>query len=386
MIDSIDVAVSGLRSYEKGLHTISNNTANINTPGFKSSSQQFADLLSPRDGRTESSGFGVRTLGPKLNFQQGSLQSTGNDLDLAVDGQGLFTLRASDGSVRYTRAGQFRFNNDGVLVSNISDQSVLALDAGGSLTEISIAGFKSNPAHATATVQFSGNLSSAVTTFTVTGITVIDAAGTSHTLSARLDAVPATPNSWTVTVLDGSSTVGTGTIAFVNGQPDLAQSRVTVNYTPPGLAAMPVVLDFSTNVTSSGTGTTSSLAVASQDGFAAGGLTKTTFDTEGALVLSYANGQTVHGPRLALGRFNSLDAIEPIGDNEFIVKDSRAWQFGVAGEQGFGSIQAGSIEASNVDLSQQFSDLVIMQRGYQACSQIVSTASDMLSELFGLRK
>jgi flagellar hook protein FlgE len=117
-----------------------------------------------------------------------------------------------------------------------------------------------------------------------------------------------------------------------------------------------------------------------------GGLTKVTFDATGVLLLAYSNGQTVRGPRLALGRFNSQDAIGSLGNNEFEVLDGKAWQIGVAEEQGFGSVRAGMIEMSNVALSQQFSDLVIMQRGYQACSQIVSTANDMLNELFAMRK
>lgn len=392
MIDTIYVAMSGLHGYEQGLRTISNNTANINTPGFKSSSLQFADMFSTHNGvagggsNTGQLGFGLNTLGTALNFNQGQLQSTGNDLDLAVDGQGLFSLRTADGGVRYTRDGQFKFNADGVLVSSTSGNAVLARDGTGSLAQISIANLKGNPAKATATVLFSGNLSSAATTHTVGGITVIDGAGTSYTLSARLDAVVGTPGSWTVTLLNGAATVGTGTIAFISGQPDPAQSRVAVTFNPVGQAPVPLSLDFSRNVTSSGTGTTSTLAMASQDGFGPGGLTKATFDAAGVLLLSYSNGQTVRGARLALGRFNSQDAIGAVGNNEFEVKDGRAWQNGAAEEQGFGSVRAGMVEISNVDLSQQFSDLVIMQRGYQACSQIVSTANDMMSELFAMRK
>ncbi len=126
--------------------------------------------------------------------------------------------------------------------------------------------------------------------------------------------------------------------------------------------------------------------MASQDGYGPGGLTKVTFDAAGFLQMSYSNGQVVRGPRLALGRFNSPDAVGSLGNNEFEVKDGAGWQTGAAGEQGFGSVRAGMVEMSNVALSQQFSDLVIMQRGYQACSQIVSTANDMLNELFAMRK
>jgi len=183
-----------------------------------------------------------------------------------------------------------------------------------------------------------------------------------------------------------ATVVGTGTIAFINGQPDPARSKVAVTFNPSGQAPVPLTLDFSTNVTSSGTSTISTLSMASQDGFGPGGLTKATFDAAGVLVLSYSNGQTVRGPRLALGRFSSPDAIASAGQNEFEVTDGRAWQSGAAGEQGFGNVRAGMVEISNVDLSQQFSNLVIMQRGYQASSQIISTANDMLTELFAIRK
>lgn len=393
MIDTIYVAMSGLHGYEQGLRTIANNTANLNTPGFKSSSLQFADMFSSSNGYAASGsvgqgqfGFGLNTVGTALNFKQGQLQTTGNELDLAVDGQGLFSLRAADGSVRYTRDGQFKFNTDGVLVSSTTGEAVLAFDGSGSLAQISIANLKGNPASATGKILFSGNLSSAVSTFTVGGITVVDGAGTSHTLAARLDAVVGSPGSWAVTVLDGTTVVGTGTLAFVNGKPDPANSRVAVTFNPPGQAPVPLSLDFSGNVTSSGSTTASTLSMASQNGFGPGGLTRVTFDEAGVLLLSYSNGQTVRGARLALGRFSSQDSIGSIGDNEFEVKDGRAWQSGAAQEQGFGAVRAGMVEMSNVDLSQQFSDLVIMQRGYQACSQIVSTANDMLTELFAMRK
>ena len=389
MINSIYIAMSGLNGYEQGLRTIADNTANINTPGYKSSSQPFANMVAGGNGSgTGQVGYGLQTLGPVLNFQQGQLQTTGNDLDLAIDGQGLFTLKAADGSLRYTRDGQFKFNTDGVLVSSTTGEEVLGMDENGLVGPITITNFKVNTAKATATVNFSGNLSTAVNTHTITGVTVFDAAGTSYTMSVKLDKVVGSPNNWTVTLQDSTgAAVGTpGTIAFINGVPDPANSKVAVTYTPPNQAAVALSLDFSTNVTSSGTSTFSSLAMATQDGYAPGGLTRATFDATGVLVLTYSNGQTVKGSRLLLGSFNSVDAIASAGDNEFEVKDGRAWQSGTAGALGFGSVRAGMVEMSNVDLSQQFSELVIMQRGYQASSQIISTANDMLTELFGITK
>jgi flagellar hook protein FlgE len=392
MIDAIFIAMTGLHGYETGLRVISNDTANLNTPGYKNSSLLFSDLFYSSGylggGGSEAYGqygYGLETLGTVLSFDQGQLQSTGNNLDLAVDGLGLFMLRDDAGHIHYTRDGQFKFNSEGFLVSTTTGEQVMAVDASGNLAPITIANLKTDPATATSIVTFSGNLSSTATTDTVGNVTVIDKVGTSHTLQVKLDAVAGTPGSWNVALLDGTTTVGTGTIAFINGQPDPAKSKVSITYTPSGQSDVPLTLDFSSNVTSFDSGSRSTLAVASQDGFGAGDLVSTAFDASGTLQLTYSNGQVVKGSRLALGRFSSQDAISPVGDNEFEVTDAQAWQTGVAGEQGFGTVRSGMIEASNVDLSQEFSELVIMQRGYQASSQVISTANDMLTELFGMR-
>jgi flagellar hook protein FlgE len=101
--------------------------------------------------------------------------------------------------------------------------------------------------------------------------------------------------------------------------------------------------------------------------------------------MSYANADKVTGPQLALGRFDTLEAVQQRGDNQFDAVGGLAWHMGVAEAQGFGSVKAGMVELSNVDLSREFSDLVIMQRGYQAASQVIATASEMLQELFSMR-
>jgi flagellar hook protein FlgE len=388
MIDAIYIAVTGLNGYQNGLRVIANNTANLNTPGFKGSSLQFADLFYSNGnlgGGAQAYGFGLSTLGTVFDFRQGQLQSTGNALDLAMDGLGFFVLRDDAGNLHYTRDGQFKFDAEGFLVSTTTGENVMALDEGGNLTAIGVADLRINVPRATATVTFNGNLSSTVATYTAGSVTVIDNSGASHTLSVRFDAVAGTPRSWDVTLLDGTTTVGTGRIAFINGQPDPANSQVSLTYTPAGETPVALTLDFSSGVSSFDSGSRSTLAVASQDGYGAGSLVGVAFDATGVLVLSYSNGQTVNGSRLALGSFNSQDAIGSIGNNEFEVKDGRAWETGVAGERGFGAVRSGMVEVSNVDLSQEFSNLVIMQRGYQACSQVISTANDMLSELFAMK-
>jgi flagellar hook protein FlgE len=389
MLDSIYVAMTGLNGYSQGLRVIANNTANINTPGFKGSTLQFADMFyssgAAADG-TMQVGYGLNTAGTVLNFKQGELSQTGNSLDLAIDGQGLFTLQDANGNLHYTRAGQFTFDSGGVLVSRIDASKVMGLDATGNLVPITLTDLSIAAGKATATVNFAGNLSSSATTQTVSGVTVYDELGGQHTLNLQLtNNGSTTPGEWTVQVFDGATAVGTGTVAFTSGVIDPAKSTVSVTYSPAGVASVPLTLDFSKNVTSFASGSLSSLAVSTQDGFAPGSLTGISFDALGTLVLSYSNGQTVKGSRLALGRFDSLEAVESVGDNQFDATNPLAWHMGKASEGGFGAVRAGMIELSNVDLSREFSDLVIMQRGYQASSQVISTANDMLQELFQMK-
>lgn len=395
MIGSIYVGMSGLNGFSRGLRVIANNTANLNTPGFKSSSLQFSDMFysngGVRGGQYSQLGYGLNSAGTSMSFKQGELRQTGNSLDVAVDGEGLFTLRDKSGRITYSRAGQFDFNKDGVLVSRTTGAKVMGLDAGGSSGEISIAGQNTLAGKVSSFLKFTGNLDSTITTppaapTMVGGLTVIDAAGGSHTLSLKLTNTNATtPGSWQVELMDGTTVVGTGQLIFANGKPTAATAQLSMTYTPAGQAAIPLTLDFSKDVTSFASSTLSSLAFSSTDGYAPAELSSVGFDDTGTLIMTYANGQTVKGSKLLLGRFDTPSAVRSLGDNQFESTDNAAWHTGAAGGA-FGSVRSGYVEMSNVDLSQEFSDLVIMQRGYQASSQIISTANEMLQELFSMKK
>ena len=389
MLDSINVGVTGLLGYQQGLRTIANNTANLNTPGYKSSTLQFTDLFyanASAGARDVQLGHGLDTAGTRLDFTQGDLRQTGNDFDLAVDGEGLFVLKDAQGQTRYTRAGQFGFDGDGVLVNRIDGSKVMGLDGDGRTAEITLDGLRVAPGKATTVARLTGNLSSTSSGQTVNSVKVFDARGQEHSLSLQFTSTNATtPGGWKLEVLDGTTVVATSQIMFADGEPTAATSKFTFNYTPSGGAAQSVTLDFSADVTSFASGSLSTLAMTSQDGYAPGTLSKVTFDAAGTLVASYSNGQTVKGSRLALGRFDSLDAVEPLGGGAFGEAGGIEWTIGSAGGGGFGSVRAGMLEISNVDLSREFSNLVVMQRGYQASSQVISTANDMLQELFGMK-
>lgn len=395
MLDSINIGMTGLNGYAQGLRVIANNTANLNTPGFKSSTQQFADMFSHGGGPGSAGmnaasagqvGNGLTMNGTSLNFKQGEMRQTGNALDLAVNGEGLFTLKDAQGKLHYTRAGQFAFDQSGKLVNRTDGAQVMGMDSANKLSAISLNALRMQSGKPTATVQLSGNLSSTATEQNISGLSLFDAAGVKHDLTLNLKpSGAANPNSWDLTLMEGAVSAGTATLLFSGSAPTAASALVNLTYSPAGQAAQNLTLDFSHNVTSFAAGNASTLEVISQDGFAAGDLSKTSFDASGTLILNYTNGQTVKGMRLALGRFDSSDAIAQTGGNQFDAIDAHAWHSGAAGDGGFGDISSGTLETSNVDLSQAFSELVILQRGYQASSQIISTANDMLQELFAMK-
>ena len=395
MLDSIFIGMSGLVGFSKGLRVISNNLTNMNSPGFKGAQLQFADLFYQQGGvgyrnnlgvQSMEFGTGLNTLATTLNFTQGELQQTGKASDLAIDGEGYFILRNGD-QTRYSRAGQFQFDQDGFLVNQVTGARVAGLDDDGRLIDLSVANLKTNAAKATANVTFSGNISSTASTdVVVDGVVVIDAVGGSHTLKlAFKNNSAATPGAWTVTVTDGGTTVGSGTLQFSGGSMAAGSGKIALTYAPVGVASMPLTLDFTKNVTSFASGNSSTIAMTTQDGYGAGTLTKVAFGQDGLMTASYSNGQNTPGAHLALAQFTANDGLAPVGNNEFISTIEGAAHVGRPQSDGLGAINSGTLEGSNVDMAEEFSNLIVMQRGYQASSHVISTANDMIQELFDMK-
>jgi len=400
MFDSIYVGLTGLLGFSRNLTIIGNNVANLNTPGYKGSQLLFSDLFyrtqfsdSNRDGSNArldiGSGLGTNTT--RLLFAQGELKQTGNDQDVAITGNGFFVLRQGDKTF-YTRAGQFSFDADGYLVSQSQQNARVAALVGGQLQDINILGLRTNGGKATTKVSFSGILDASTTNttpFDVTGIQVFDASGVSHTLTATFtNNSVVVAGSWLVDVNDDKGNVITsGEIRFnTDGTPAVAFNSFDV--TLPGSSNL-VQFFFGDPGSAAGaqslTSSSSSLAVSSQDGFGAGSLTRATFDDSGMLVLTYSNGQTSNVDQLALASFNFLQGLQEAGGNEFVSAAKEEPLLGVAKEGPFGVITGGSLELANVDLASQFSDLIITQRGYQASSQVISTANDMIQSLYDMK-
>lgn len=401
MFTSIYSGMSGLIAFSKGLDVISNNVTNLNTPGFKGSDLIFRDIFyrystlggNGGDSAADQMGSGVLGGGTSLRYAQGDLQATGNTLDAAIDGNGMFILR-SDTGLQYTRAGQFEIDSDGNLVDRVTGARVGGLSGGG-VTDINISGLRIDPAVATSRVSFHNNLSTGSANHTVNGVNVIDSTGAQHALVLTFtNNNSTTPGSWLIDVTDenGASVASDLEIRFQgNGSPQTDFNHVTFTFQPAGAEAQEIDLNFGdpgafTGATSFSAGTTSDLAVASQDGHAAGSLVDVSFDTDGTLKLNYSNGETGIGGRLALAWFDDLQSLHQVADGRFEAPSGANVLIGGPTEDLMGRIVGGNIEVSNVDLTREFTDLIIMQRGYQASSQVISASNEMLQQLLDIGK
>ena len=394
MFSSIYSALTGLLGFSKGLDVISNNVANLNTPGFKSSELEFTDLFyrysqqSGNDANPSQIGQGVDTKSTRMQFAEGQLRDTGNPLDLAVDGNGFLVVNRENKTF-YTRAGQLQFGADGLLVTSAGNH-VMGFE-NGALSEISLDGLRTSAPRATTEVRIGGTLSSNSTTASISSINVFDVAGRSNSLSLLLTRDTSNPLVWAVEVRDATNAVvASGPITFqANGSPAAGSNSISFNFAPTPVAGTTIVLNFGDPGSFSGTtnfsgATTSQIQVQSQNGFGTGSLTQATFDEKGFLKLTYSNGQSATGAQLALAWFDELQQLTQRGDGLFESNADQTPILGTAGDGVMGQIVAKRIELSNVQLAQQFTDLIVLQRGYQASSQITSVSNEMIQQLLDI--
>lgn len=394
MIDAIYLALSGMLGHERGLNVIGNNVSNMNTAGFRGSTVSFADVFigtapnglgaNVRAGWS-SVGGGVDASRSQLDFRSGQTQTTGGDLDLALDGTGYFIVQDANGDIRYTRAGAFEIVDDELRVRG-QTLKVMTRDVGGRLVPVSIKALRLNPARPTTTISFRGNLSPSDPNHTIDSLAIFDADGGKHTLSLSFtrQSTPTTPDvstSWQVSVKEGESEIGTTTIDFRSSNP--ANPLLHATLTPANAAPIDLTFDLiGISGTDFGASVNSDLQVEKQDGFASGTITGQTFDAKGVLKLSYSNGQTADGPRLTLAQIADENGLVQLGDGLFDYRGGQGVTLREAGDDL--QVKSGTLEGSNVDLTQQFGQLILMQRGYQASSQVMSTANEMLQQLFDL--
>jgi flagellar hook protein FlgE len=373
-------SMSGLFSFSQSLDTISNNVSNMNTPGFRGSDSFFENVMD--DDGTEIAGTGIDT-------SEGQIEQTSTDTDVAIQGNGLFILKDSEGNLFYTRDGQFEFNSSGQLVDSVNQYLVQGYSPTGSLGDIDISNLQTLPAQATTTVNMVGNLATASSPETLNA-TIFDAQGTSQVLTITLTSATGTGvtgQTWNVAITDANGdNLGSGKISFdANGSPVAGSNEVTMT-DPLGGASQSVVFNFGTPGSLSGTtdieGEPTTLAAQVQNGNGVVGLSSEAFDTTGTLQLTYANGTISAGPQLALATFPDESQLQEVQGNLYLPPAGQTVQVGRPSSSVFGSIQGSSLEMSNVNITQELADMIVIQQGYQASSRVMTVSSDMLQKLY----
>ena len=391
MLRSLYSGISGLRAHQTMLDVTGNNIANVNTAGFKASSTQFQDTLSQLtqgasapQGESGGSnpaqiGLGVRVAAVTTSFTQGSAQTTGKATDMMISGDGFFVTNRG-GQQYFTRAGSFGLDAAGHLVG--PDGGILQgwmadptgrLNTGAPTTDLVLSQTAMIPARATTGVDVGGNLPSdaAAGTALQRDIQVFNGSGTARTLSL---AFTRTAAGWDVAATDASGATGSGTLSFTDGK-QAGPGSMTVG-------GITVALGAVTGYTGSST-----VAATGQNGYEAGTLEAFSVGADGSLVGSFSNGVRQAVGRVALARFTNPAGLEKSGESSYTsTANSGTAQVGQAGDAGFGALMGGALEMSNVDLSQEFTNLIVAQRGFQANARIITTSDQVLQELVDLKR
>lgn len=388
MLGSIYVGLSGLRAYSNGIKQVSDNVANLNSLGFKSSSVSFTNLQNTRD--TGGIGFegarggesgGVDLAGTTLNFKAGELQQTDSDLDLAVDGTGFLVLMKGN-EIRYTRTGRFEVDMNGYVALNGTEWRLATLDSSGRPIAVSIDASRTNAPVATTTIKFADNLSSTATTHSVNDLAVYDATGVKHVWQVSFTREEGSLE-WTVKVVDDKgATIGEQTLKMVAGAPSPDSAKMTFTDEDSELS---VLLDFSGDVTSFSSANVSTLRAADVDGHAVGSIVTLSVNDKGALEIGYSNDEKKELGAVALATFRDMTALKQESGGFFTLGKPSEVGYLSSEDPRVGTVLSRRLEASNVDLSREFGDLILIQRGYQASSQIISISNDMIQQLFGIR-
>lgn len=395
MLRSLFSGISGLRAHQTMLDVTGNNIANVNTTGFKASQTQFQDTLSQvlanaggaQDGvggtNPAQVGLGVKVVGITTNFQQGAAQLTNRSTDMMISGDGFFVV-SKGGQQYYTRSGAFDFDATGQLVT--ADGSLVqgwaavngVIDTNGPLTDMRLPIGTLMGAKASTTAAYTGNLPSDAANGTAydRDIAVYDAAGNKRTVTLTF-----------TKSATGWSVAGTDTATPPN---TLASTALTFDPTTNAISPVPTLAIGGVNLdlsTLTGFAGVQSIAAGVQDGYQAGSLQSFTLNADGTLIGAFSNGLKEPIGRLALATFANPAGLEKAGGSLYgTTVNSGDAQVGAAGTGGRGELAGGALEMSNVDLSQEFTNLIIAQRGFQSNSRVITTSDEVLQELVNLKR
>lgn len=407
--------LSGLAASSNDLDVIGNNIANANTVGFKESTAQFADVYANTIATTVNDQIGIGTQLSKVmqNFSQGSINTTGQALNVAINGTGFFQM-SNNGAVTYSRNGVFQLDKNGYITNAQGLQLMgYAANAGGIVntaatvpiqvpttnippvtTQNIVAQLNLNAQDTVPAVAPFSATNSATYNFS-TSTQVFDSLGGSQQVNMYFAKTAA--NQWNVYA--GSATGAISQIGQVNfstsgglvapttptapaTSPSTGQITFTIPNTDGSATPQPLTLNL--------TGTTQfgskdGVNNLKQDGFASGQLTNFSIGADGTLTGNYSNGQTQALGQIVLANFNNPNGLQDLGGNEYQqTAASGVAQISAPGSTNHGTLTGGAVEQSNVDLTSQLVKLITAQRNYQASAQTVKTQQAVDQTLINL--
>ena len=373
-------AVSGLNAAATNLDVIGNNIANSATYGFKSGTASFADMFAG-----SKVGLGVKVAGITQDFTDGTTTNTGRGLDVAISQNGFFRLVDSNGSVFYSRNGQFKLDENRNLV-NMQGLQLTGYPATGTPPTIQQG---ANPTN----ISIPNTLMAAKTTTTASmhkkgSVTVFDSQGNAHDMSVYF--VKTGDNNWQVYTQDSSdpnSIAKTATTLEFNANGTLVDGAMANNIATGAInGAEPATFSLSfLNSMQQNTGANNIVAT-TQNGYKPGDLVSYQINDDGTVVGNYSNEQTQLLGQIVLANFANNEGLASEGDNVWsATQSSGVALLGTAGTGNFGTLTNGALEASNVDLSKELVNMIVAQRNYQSNAQTIKTQDQILNTLVNLR-
>ena len=423
---SFQQGLSGLNAAAKNLDVIGNNVANASVVGFKGSQAQFADVFASSLGGSGANqiGIGAQVKAVAQQFSQGNITVTNNPLDIAINGKGFYRM-SQNGTISYSRNGQFHSNNAGYLVNadnlrltgytvdafgNIVatapvDLRVSTVDITPRATTTFTSGFNLD-ARSGVLAPASFNTANPATYTSSTSGSVYDSLGNSHVFTLYF--LKSASNAWrTYATVDGAATAGGVPIGVtLGGGASQALSFGTGGALTAPAAPVAVSVDLNAIATALGTanGATSPLAFTldmtsatqfgtgfsvntlSQDGYTSGRLSGFNVAGDGVMQGHYSNGQTKILGQVVLADFNNSQGLKPLGRNLWEeTSDSGLPIIGVPSSGSLGALQAAAVEDSNIDLTAELVNMITAQRVYQANAQSIKTQDAVLQTLVNLR-
>lgn len=413
MISSFIIGLSGMKANATTLNVVGNNLANLNTTGYKGSVVSFQDLLGATLTRTNGAGnpmqpgMGVSLAGISPVFSQGGLQTTSKSTDVAILGNGFFVVNNGQQNY-YTRAGDFSLDSQGYLMTQqgmyVQGYTITnnVTNSTGNLGNLQLSPGTSLSPKATSTVALDSNLNSnaAVGDQFSTSIDVYDSLGKAHTVTYTFTKGAANSWSYAITVpgadvgQTGAVEISTGSLAFNSAGQLTSPAADVTNLQITGFANGAADLTFTWEIKNP-TGASrltqfnnpSSTSQAVQNGYSFGTLTGFQVDSGGYVLGTFSNGQVQILAQLALANFNNPQGLIREGQNYFVASPfSGEPIIGAPGTAGRGTLVGGALELSNVDIAQEFTSMILAQRGYQASSRIITTSDEIIQEALALKR